>query len=158
MKNSIIYLIAGLVALFLQITIFSHLPIKPDLILVLVVFLGLSHTPFAGAVLSFLLGCLTDVFAGSTPGFFALTMTIIFFFVYGMRGHLYFDSYLAKAGFVLIAALIEAAMFLLLVRFTSCSPILPSSIARLIIGPVLLTTLVAPFCFILFKRSRILIL
>jgi len=158
MKKEMIYLTAGLVALFLQTTVFSHLPAKPDVVLILVVCLGLSHGPFAGAVLAFFLGCLMDVFAGSTPGFFALTKTLIFFFVYSVRGHLFFDFYPAKAVLVLISALIEAAIFLLLVRFTSYSQVLPSSMARLIIGPIVLTTLVAPCCFMLLKRTRILAL
>lgn len=157
MKNSMIYLAAGLAALFLQTTVFPHLSIKADLVLVLVVYLGLFHTPAAGAVLAFLLGCIMDVFAGSTLGFFALSKTSVFFFVCSMRGHLYFESHLAKAGLVLVAALIEAAIFFLLVRFTSYSPTVPSSLGRLIIGPVLLTALVAPFCFVLFKRTRILV-
>jgi rod shape-determining protein MreD len=155
MKDGMIYLAAGLVALFLQTTIFSHFPVKPDFVLVLVVCLGLSHMTVSGAVLAFLLGCLNDVFAGSTPGFFALTKTLIFFFVYATRGRLYFESYLAKAGLVSIAVLIEAVLLLLLVRFTSSPPTLPFSVGRLIIGPVLVTTLVAPLCFMLLRRTRI---
>lgn len=157
MKRGIIYLTAGLAALFLQTTLLSHLPIKPDLVLVLVVCLGLSYEPFSGAVLAFLLGCLTDVFAGSTPGFFALTKTVIFFFVYGMRERLYFESHLAKVGLVSVAALIEATMLVLLVRVTTYSAAPPSSMGPLIIGPVLLTALFAPFCFVLFKRTKILV-
>lgn len=155
MKNGIICLGAGLVALFLQTTVFSHLPIKPDLILVLVVCLGLSHVTFAGAVLAFLLGCLMDVFAGSTPGFFALTKTVIFFLVYATRGHLNFESHPAKAGLVSMVALVEAVMLVFLIRFTSYPPAFPSSMGRLVIGSVLFTTLVAPFCFMLLKRTRI---
>ncbi len=155
MKNGMICLAAGLTALFLQTTIFSHFSIKPDLVLVLVVCLGLSQATFAGALLAFLLGCLMDVFAGSTPGFFALTMTVIFSFVCATRGHLNFESQLAKTGLVLVAALIEAVMLLLLIRFTSHPPIFPSSAGRLIIGSVVFTTLVAPFCFTLLKRTRI---
>lgn len=158
MKNAMIYLAAGLVALFLQTTVFPHLPVKPDLVLVLVVCLGLFHTPFAGALLAFLLGCLMDVFAGTTLGFFALTKTLVFFLVYSTRGRLYFDSHLAKAGLVLIAVSIETTMIFLLLRFTSDSSILPPSVGRLIVGPILFTTLVAPFCFALLKRTRILVL
>ncbi len=156
MQKGLLYLIAGLIALFLQTTIISHLPVKPDLVLVVVVCLGLSHSPFSGAVLAFVLGCLTDVFAGSTPGFFALTRTVVFFFVYSIRGRLYFESYLAKVGLVFIAALIDAAVVLFLVGITSHLPILPSSIGRMIVGPVLLTVMFAPFCFLVLQRTRIL--
>ena len=155
MQRSIIYLTAGLVALFLQTTIFSHLPIKPDLVLVLTVCLGLSAPPLSGVVLAFVLGCITDVFAGSTVGFFALTRTVVFLLVYSTRGRLYFESYLAKAGLVSIAALIEATMLVFLVGFTSGSPVLTSSMGRMMAGPVLLTALFAPLCFMVLRRTRI---
>jgi len=156
MKKTMIYLLAGLAALLFQTTVFSHLPFKADIVLILVVCLGLSEGPFSGAILAFLLGCLMDVFAGSTPGFFALTKTLVFLFVFSVRGHLFFNFYPAKAVLVLIAAFIEATVFLILARFTSYSAMGHSSMARMILGPIILTTLVAPCCFILFKRTKIL--
>jgi rod shape-determining protein MreD len=157
MKQTLIYLTAGLLALLLQTTVLSHLPIKPDLILILVVCLGLSNKPVAGAVLAFLFGCLMDVFAGSTLGFFALTKTLVFFFTYSVKGHLFFDYQPAKVLLILVSALIEAVLFLLLARLTFHWAIVPSSMAGLILGPILLTTLVAPVCFVLLKRSGVLV-
>ncbi|NIQ39966.1 MAG: rod shape-determining protein MreD [Proteobacteria bacterium] len=156
MKTVLIYLAAALSALFLQTTVLSHLPVKPDLVLILVVCLGLSSAPFSGALLAFLLGCLTDVFAGSTPGFFALTMTVIFFLVIALRSRLYFESTVAKIGLVFLAALVEAVMLVFLTGLTSYLSILPSSLGRLIVGPVLFTALFAPVCFMVLKRVRIL--
>jgi rod shape-determining protein MreD len=148
----------GLTALFLQTTVFSHLPVKPDLVLIIAVCLGLFHPPIGGVLLAFLLGCLMDVFSGSTLGFFALTKTLVFFVAYSTRDRLYFDSPLAKAGLVSIAALIEAFIFLLMLRYTSDFPILPSSMVRLIVGPVLFTTAAAPVCFSALRRFGILAL
>ena len=155
MKRVMVYLAIGLVALFLQTTVFSHLPIKPDLVLLLVVCLGLSQVTFEGAVLAFLLGVFMDVFAGSTPGFFALTKTLIFLFVYATRGRLYFESHLAKTGLVAMAALIEAVILVLLIRFTSHTPTPASSLGHLIVAPILVTTGVAPFWFMLLRRTKI---
>ena len=157
MKDAIIYLVVGLGALFLQTTVFSHFPVRPDLVLVLVVCLGLSQMTFAGVLIAFFLGCLMDVFAGSTPGFFALTKTMIFLLVYTTRGGLFFESHLARAGLVAVAVLLEAFVVLLLLRFTSFPPTFPSSAGRLIVGPLALTTVIAPFCFILLRRTRILV-
>lgn len=153
MRRGIVYLAAGLIALFLQTTAFSHLSVKPDLVLVLVVSLGLSRVTYSGAILAFFLGFLMDVFAGSTFGFFALTKTLIFFLVYATRGRLYFESHLAKAGLVALAVLIEAVLFLVLLRFTSPMPNLPFSVWQMVIGPVVSTSLASPFCFILLNRS-----
>jgi rod shape-determining protein MreD len=136
MKHPLVYLLAGLVALFVQTTVFSHLPLKPDLVLVLVVCLGLSEMTYAGALLAFLLGCLMDVFAGSTFGFFALTKTAVFFFIYATRGHLFFESLLAKVGLVAACVLIEALILLSLSRIGLHSPSLPSTLDPLILGPI----------------------
>jgi rod shape-determining protein MreD len=156
MRKGLTVLAAGLVALFLQTAVFSHFPIKPDFVLILVVGLGLSVEPFEGVILAFLLGCLMDVFAGSTVGFFALSKTIVFLFVFAVRGHLFLEPYAAKAGLVLTGALIEAVLLLLLVQFALSSLISAPSMGRLIVGPVLLTTLIAPFCFIGLKRTGML--
>jgi rod shape-determining protein MreD len=155
MKQSVVYLVGGLVALLLQTTIFSHLPIKPDFVLILVVSIALSQLTFAGAVLAFLLGCLTDVFAGSTPGFFTLTKTVVFFLVYSTRGRLYFESYLSKAALVLLIALIEGFMLMLLVHFTSGQSIFSSPLGRLVVGPAVFTALVSPACFAVLQRIKI---
>jgi rod shape-determining protein MreD len=155
MKRGMMYLIAGLVALFLQTTVLSHLPVKPDLVLILVVCMGLSQEAFSGLVLAFMLGCLTDVFAGSTPGFFALTKTLVFLLAYIARGRLFFDDTLARAGLVLIAALMEVSIFVFLVKLRSVTAIPLTAMGRLALGSVLLTTLAALFCFPVFKRTGI---
>jgi len=155
MKRDMMYLIAGLAALFLQTTVLSHLPVKPDLVLILVVCLGLSQEAFSGVVLAFMLGCLTDVFAGSTPGFFALTKTIVFLLAYVARGRLFFDDSLARAGLVFIAAFMEVSIFLFFVNLRSATAIPVASMGRLALGSVLLTTLAAPFCFPLLTRTGI---
>jgi rod shape-determining protein MreD len=153
MKRDLMYLTAGLAALFLQTTVFSHFSVRPDFVLILVVCLGLSEEPFSGVVLAFILGCLTDVFAGSAPGFFALTKTLIFLFVHTARSRLFFDDPLARVGLVSIAALVEALAFVLLVKFRSATTIPSATLGRLIVGSVLLTTLAAPLCFALLRRT-----
>ena len=153
MKRNLMYLTAGLAALLLQTTVFSHLAVRPDFVLILVVCLGLSEEPLSGVVLAFILGCLTDVFAGSAPGFFALTKTLIFLFVYVARSRLFFDDPLARVGLVSIAALMEALAFVLLVRFTSATTIAPAMLGQLIVGSVLLTSLAAPLCFVALRRA-----
>ncbi|MBW2056573.1 MAG: rod shape-determining protein MreD [Deltaproteobacteria bacterium] len=152
MKIWLTCLAAGGGALLLQTTILSSLPSKPDLVLVLVVYLALSPVTFAGAIIAFLMGCLMDVFAGSTPGFFALTKTAVFFVVYTTRGRLNFESLPARTGLVFMAALMESAMTLALVRFTSGQPVFISSLGWMIIGSVLSTTLAAPLCFTALTR------
>ena len=152
-KRDLMYLAAGLAALFLQTTVFSHLAVRPDFVLILVICLGLSEEPFSGVVLAFILGCLTDVFAGSAPGFSALTKTLIFLLVHVARARLFFDESLARVGLVAIAALVEALAFVLLVKFTSGTTMPSATLGRLVVGSVLVTTLAAPPCFVLLRRT-----
>src|SRR5512139_561489 len=109
MRKNLVPVGLGIVALFLQTAVFPHVFAtftKPDLVLILAVYLGLFHEPIMGGILVFFLGCLMDVFAGSTLGFFALTKTLVFLLSYGFRSHLYFGSHIAKAGLVSLAGFI----------------------------------------------------
>jgi len=75
------FLLIGWFFLFLQAgPVARSLPdgLKPDLLLLLVVFLGLRESPVRGAVLALLLGYLMDVFAAVTLGLNGLVMLILF--------------------------------------------------------------------------------
>ena len=62
---------------------------KPDLLLIITVYLGLYSKPLAGAILVFLSGYLMDIFSGSIFGVQTFSKTAIFFL-----------TILIKAGFV----------------------------------------------------------
>ena len=67
MNRLMVYFGCGLVFLLLQATVIPWLLpsyLKPDLLLILLIYLGLNENFRSGALLAYLLGCLLDVFAG----------------------------------------------------------------------------------------------
>lgn len=75
------FLLLGWFFLFLQagpVPLFFPDGFKPDLLLLLVVYLGLREPPLRGGCLAMLLGCLMDVFAGRTLGLNGLVLLLLF--------------------------------------------------------------------------------
>jgi rod shape-determining protein MreD len=73
---------AALVAMVLQTTVFPRVGgdslIVPNLVVVLVVYLGIHHHGAAGAMGAFLLGYFLDTFAGTALGVHAFACTIVY--------------------------------------------------------------------------------
>lgn len=84
MKGLVLHLLCGLLFMLLQTTIFPRfLPpeMRPNLILILVIYLGLSESFLRAAFLTLLLGALQDVFSGTTLGLFATIQLTLFLLV-----------------------------------------------------------------------------
>src|SRR3989475_13216495 len=67
MRSAAALVVAAVAAMLLQTTIFPSLPglpVVPDLILVLAVYLGVAHQTIGGAAAAFLLGYFLDTFSG----------------------------------------------------------------------------------------------
>jgi rod shape-determining protein MreD len=95
-------------------------PFKPDLLLVIMVFLALRGTFETGAPLAWLLGLLNDVCSGLYLGLNAATFLIAFLVIKSVSDRLYADSAIL---FVLTVAGVTLAGFtmnlLLIVMFTA---------------------------------------
>ncbi len=76
-----IYFLLGLFFMLLQTTVIPWaVPamFKPDLLLILVIYIGLSESLVRGAALTYLLGTLHDVFAGAYLGLYGLVFLVLF--------------------------------------------------------------------------------
>lgn len=76
-----VYFLFGLVFMLLQTTIIPWvLPafLKPDMLLILVIYISLSEPLLRGALLTYFLGILHDVFAGAYLGLYGLVFLILF--------------------------------------------------------------------------------
>ncbi|MDP2972259.1 MAG: rod shape-determining protein MreD, partial [Deltaproteobacteria bacterium] len=74
MKRIFFPLILGILFLIVQTTWFTFLPIRrirPDIVLILTLYLGLSSPPISGGILVFFLGYLMDLFSGNGFGLYA---------------------------------------------------------------------------------------
>jgi rod shape-determining protein MreD len=81
-RSFVVLAVSALAAMLVQTTVFpvvlSRLPIVPDLILVLVVYLGIRHRGVGGASGAFFLGYFLDTFSGTLPGMNAFAMTAVY--------------------------------------------------------------------------------
>lgn len=82
MRRLIRYLVTGILLIILQTAILPHflgMQFRPDLLLILVLYSSLSNEPScSGAFYAWSLGCLLDVFSGTTLGLYGIVMLIIF--------------------------------------------------------------------------------
>jgi rod shape-determining protein MreD len=112
------------------IPVFVRPPFKPDLLLVIMVYMALRGSFEVGAPLAWLLGMLDDVFSGLYLGLNAATFLISFIVIKSFSDRLYADSAIL---FVLTVAGVTLAGFtlnlLLMVMFTSSPGIAYSMIS-----------------------------
>jgi rod shape-determining protein MreD len=110
----------GLLFMLLQSSIFPRfLPgnLKPDLLLVLVIYLGLTENHVRGGLISYLLGCLKDVFAGIYPGLFGFTFLLIFYAVRAGGGRFNAENPFFLICLTLVGTLVEGVVILFSIGF-----------------------------------------
>lgn len=111
------YFLIGLACMLFQTALFPRIfPIylKPDLLLILVVYLGVNEKYSNGGLLAYILGCLLDVFAGSYFGMYGMTFLILFYSVRGAVSFFNSENPLLLLFMVLCGTILEAAILVLL--------------------------------------------
>ncbi|OGP63534.1 MAG: rod shape-determining protein MreD [Deltaproteobacteria bacterium RBG_13_53_10] len=125
MKTAAFLLLIGLLLLTFQATLLSFpfiQRIRPDLILIFVLFLGLFYTPVSGGIIAFLLGFLMDLYSGNSLGLHTLSRTLIFYLAQFLRGRLYLEGFSSQFFFVFLFAVFEAFFILILLKILSPNP------------------------------------
>lgn len=134
-RAALLLLCLVVAALVLQITLlpaFIRPPFKPDLLLIIMVFIALRSSFEVGAPLAWIFGMLDDVCSGLYLGLNATAFLISFFVIRSVSDRLYADSAIL---FILTVIGVSAAVFtlnlLLLVMFTSSPGIAYSMLSDL---------------------------
>jgi len=120
MSRIAVYLFLGMVFMLLQTTLFPRLlPVqaKPDLLLILIVYLALSEGYVRGGLLAYLFGGLGDVFSGSCLGLGGLTLLVVFLVVRGSAGRFNTESSLLLLFMVFCGTLLQSALLILSLVF-----------------------------------------
>lgn len=155
MKSLFYSLLCGLIFMLLQTTIFPlFLPVemRPNLLLILIIYLGLSESFLRAAVLTLLLGALQDVFSGQTLGLYAAVQLTVFLVVRLTSDRLNVESRRLLLGLIGIGTILQIILLgFLLTVFAEAGPVLwillpgiPLQIlANLISGWVLLQILLS---------------
>lgn len=94
-RTALLFFCLVLASIVVQVSLFPVFllpPFKPDLLLVIMVFIALRTSSEVGAPLAWLLGMLDDVFSGLYFGLNAASFLISFFAIKSMSDRLYADS------------------------------------------------------------------
>jgi len=158
MRRTLIPLFLGILFLILQTTLFASFPIqrvKPDLVLIFTLFLGLSFSPLPGGILVFSLGYVMDLFSGNSFGLYAFSRPLLFFSAQLFKDRIYLESFFLRFLFVFLFTLGEGILILVLAKalnpepFRSLYPFFFSSF----LPQSFITALIAPALFSIFKKG-----
>jgi len=98
--------------MLIQTTVFPSLPglpVVPDLILVLAVYLGVAHHTIGGAAGAFLLGYFLDTFSGTLLGQNAFALSAVYLSVHFVARHLWFERGLPVMALAFFGGLVHGA-------------------------------------------------
>ncbi len=126
MRRIVFPLLIGVIFLTLQTTLFTFLHIqriRPDLVLILILYLGLSYPPISGGILALFMGFLMDLFSGNGFGLYTLSRLLIFYVAQLFRGRFYLESFSSQFLFASIFCLVEGLFILILIRILNPDPI-----------------------------------
>ncbi len=153
MTRVFLYLVLGVFFLVLQTAFFPRLlpyDLKPDLLLILTVYLGLNEKYLRGSVLAFTLGCLLDALSGNYPGLYGMVLLAVFLAVRSVVGRLNAESALLILFLVACGTLMEAGLLIFPLGFFADAGSLWSIVLPRLFLQVLLNVTVA---FVLLKAA-----
>ena len=151
-----LYFAIGLLCMLFQTMLFPRVfPIylKPDLLLILVVYLGINEDYGPGGLLAYIFGSLLDVFAGSFMGMYGMTFLVLFFTVRGTVSYFNSENPLLLLFLVFCGTLLEAAMLVLL-GFMAQAGSLWLVVLRWILPQLIINVLIAYVILILVTRLQ----
>jgi len=158
MRRMILPLFLGIFFITLQTTLFTPLSIqrvRPDIVLVLTLYLGFSCPVISGGIIAFFLGYLMDLFSGNTFGLYTFSRVFIFCVAYFFKDRFYLEGFLSRFLFAFSLALVEGVLILVLLN--ALNPKLPGHLFPLFFNILLpqsfFTGLVTPPLFSLFNRG-----
>lgn len=140
--NTIVLVMIGM--LFQYVLIPAHIadPFKPNLLIILVVYIGFRSAFRVGALSSFFLGLLHDSLSGTSFGLSGFSFLFIFFLYHEIAHRLYTRSRLLMMLGAFLATFLHALLSLVLLLIFSSSAgvyasILPSVIPQGLVNAVL---------------------
>lgn len=114
------YFLLGLAGVLVETAVapfLLHLQLTPELLLILVIYLGLYHQGFSGGLAAYTLGLLQDSFAGSTLGLYGLIFLTLYLILRGLAERLNTESPALLLFMVLCGTLLQAVLLIFLLGF-----------------------------------------
>jgi len=154
LKRIVPFIFLFLLAIFqaTSLNCLSILGIKPDLLLILVIFLGLHKGPLPGAGYGFLAGILLDIFSPAPLGTNALSKTVLGFLAGAVASLLYFEAPFIQGLLLFLGMFLEGLILFILLSSFHLAPSFYYSFLYIILPASFYTSLIAPLFFYTFKR------
>jgi rod shape-determining protein MreD len=157
MKRIAFSFFLGVLFLTLQTTLLPSLPIRsirPDIVLILILYLGLTYSPIHGGILSFFLGYLMDLFSGNSFGLYTFSRPLLFYLAQLFKYRVYLEGFLSQFLFVFFFALFEGLLILALL--SALNPVPLGNLYPLLwtryFPQSFLTGLITPLVFFLLRK------
>jgi len=157
MRRHVFLLLLGILVLTFQTTLLSYLPIhriRPDLLLVLILYWGFVLPPVSGGIHAFVLGYLMDLFSGNAFGLYTFTRPLLFYLAQLFKGRFYLESLFSQSLFAFVFALFEGLLILTLLTGLNPAPLgnLYASFFTVCLPQSFLTGMVTPVFFFIFQK------
>lgn len=150
------YFLFGLAGILIQTAlspVLLHLQLTPELLLILVIYLGLYRQGISGGLAAYTLGLLQDSFAGSCLGLYGLIFLTLYLILRGLAERLNTDSPALLLFMVLCGTLLQAALLIFLLGFLTDA----GAVWRTILRSLPLQTVLNLFCaWLLFNTLQML--
>ena len=158
MRRIVYPLFLGVIFLTLQSTLLTSLPIqriRPDIVLILTLYLGLFYPPISGGILALFMGFLMDLFSGNSFGLYTLSRPLIFYVAQFFKGRFYLEGSSSQFLFVFIFGLVEGLLILILLSALNPGPVinLYPLLFTFLLPQLFLTGLITPILFFLFRKG-----
>ena len=146
----------AIVAMVLQTTVFPSipaLPVAPDLMLVLAVYLGVFHRNMGGALGAFLLGYFMDAFSGVRLGVNAFAFTLVFAGVQLVARSIWVQGSVPVMAVVFVAGAARGLVTLAILTLAGGTPLWHDVLWYTVIEPIA-AALVAPAVFAMVQWEK----
>lgn len=168
MRRIIPSILLIIIFLTIQMTVFSSIiinRIRPDLMMIIIIYLSLSYPPISGGFMAFFIGCLMDVFSGNSFGLFTFTRPLIFYIALFFKDRFYLESFHSQFFFTFIFTLTEGLLTLILLKVLNPGPaqslyplwftrFLPQAVSTAIISPFLFSIFIKGSLFLFHYPSK----
>jgi rod shape-determining protein MreD len=157
MKRHALLLLLGVLFLTFQTTLLSYLPIqriRPDILLVLILYWGFTLPPVSGGIHALFLGYLMDLFSGNSFGLYTFTRPLLFYLAHLFKGRLYLESIQSQSLFVFVFALFEGLLILTLLAALNPAPLgnLYAPFLTSFLPQAFFTGMITPVLFLLLQK------
>jgi rod shape-determining protein MreD len=162
MRRIVFPLFLGILFLTLQTTLLRSLPvqrIRPDIVLILTLYLGFSYPLISGGILAFFMGYLMDLFSGNVLGLYTFSRPLIFYIAQLFKGRFYLEGFLSQFLFVFLSALVEGLLILILLNGLNPNPLgnLYPMLFTVLLPQSFFTGLITPILFFLLNKGSLLL-